>query len=293
MKVKLQKLSLFFFKLFRTILKLLPEKVKIYIGKRLGFLFRLLSGKRKRITIENLRKSNLNLSQNDIKEVVKKSYENLGLTLVELLTIDNYDFNGSNSKVQYENIELINSALENKKGVILLSGHFGNWELLAYSAGVLLNKPLNVVVKYQMNPFTDKYLRNMRQRGGNVLLDMNKAGRRLISTLKENGIIAMLADQRAPKKDSITLDFMGREARTFKAPATLALRLGSPIIVGFAVRDNNYNYKVKLVQLEMSDLTNDEEGIRVLTKRYLELLESYIREHPSLWSWQHKRWQMK
>lgn len=293
MKVKFQKLSLFFFKLFRTILKLFPEKVKIFIGKGLGLIFRFLSGKRKRITIENLRKSSLELSEKQINTIVNQSYENLGLTLVELLTIDTYDFNNQIPKVQYQNVEIINQALEKKKGVILLSGHFGNWELLAYSAGVLLNKPLNVVVKYQMNPFTDKYLRNLRQRGGNVLLDMNKAGRKLVSTLKNNGIIAMLADQRAPEKDSIVLDFMGREARTFKAPATLALRLGSPIIVGFAVRNSDYNYEVKLVQLEMSDLENNEEGIKQLTKRYLELLESYIKEYPSLWSWQHKRWQMK
>jgi KDO2-lipid IV(A) lauroyltransferase len=293
MKAKIQKLSLFFFKLFRTTLKLLPEKVKMAIGRLLGFLFKLVSSKRKKITIDNLNKSNLKLDSNQIKSIVNSSYQNLGLTLVELLTIDTYNFEAVNPKVNYSNIDLINKALELDKGVILLSGHFGNWELLAYSAGVLLNKPLNVVVKYQMNPFTDKYLRNMRQRGGNVLLDMNKAGRKLISVLKSNGIIAMLADQRAPEKDSITLDFMGREARTFKAPATLALRLGSPIIVGFAVRDKNDNYTVNLVELDMSDLKNDDEGIRILTKRYLDLLEEYIKKYPSLWSWQHKRWQLK
>lgn len=293
MKVKLQKLSLLFFKFFRTLLKITPESIKVSIGKLLGFFFKLASSKRRRITEDNIRKSDLQLSEIKLAETVKKSYQNLGITLVELLTIDTYNFFKSKPKVSYSNIEVINNALEKGNGVILLSGHFGNWELLAYSAGVILNKPLNVVVKYQMNPFTDKYLRNLRQRGGNVLFDMNKAGRKLIQILKTNGIVAMLADQRAPKKDSLLFDFMGREAQTFKAPATLALKFNSPIITGFAVRDADNNYIVDLVELEMSDLNNDEEGIKILTQRYISLLEEYISSNPDHWSWQHKRWQLK
>jgi KDO2-lipid IV(A) lauroyltransferase len=293
MNVKLQKLSLLFFKIFRTILRFLPEYLKVSIGKILGFVFKFASSKRRKITEKNIRKSDLQLTEKEIAKTVKKSYQNLGITLVELLTIDTYDFFTDKPKVNYKNIEVISNALEKGNGVILLSGHFGNWELLAYSAGVVLNKPLNAVVKYQMNPFTDKYLRNLRQRSGNVLLDMNKAGRKLIQILKGNGIVAMLADQRAPRKDSIILDFMGREAQTFKAPATLALKFNSPIITGFAVRDVNNNYKVDLVELKMSDLNNDEEGIRILTQRYISLLEEHIHDNPDHWSWQHKRWQMK
>lgn len=293
MKTKIQKLSLLFFKFFRTFLKVTPEAIKISIGKFIGFIFQYASTERRKITEDNIRKSNLRLSGNDVKDIIKQSYQNLGITLVELLTIDTYDFYSSNPKVKFNNIEVINSALQKGNGVILLSGHCGNWESLAYCAGELLDKPLNAVVKYQMNPFTDKYLRNIRQRSGNKLLDMNKAGRKMVQILKENGIIAMITDQRAPKKDSIIMDFMGREAQTFKAPAVLALKFGSPIFTGFAVRDKNYNYSVDLVQLETSDLKNDDDGIRKLTKRYIEQLEKYIHENPGNWSWQHKRWQMK
>src|SRR6056300_1089054 len=112
MKAKIQKLSLFFFKLFRTTLKLLPEKVKMAIGRLLGFLFKLVSSKRKKITIDNLNKSNLKLDSNQIKSIVNSSYQNLGLTLVELLTIDTYNFEAVNPKVNYSNIDLINKALE-------------------------------------------------------------------------------------------------------------------------------------------------------------------------------------
>lgn len=292
MKNLIQKISLLFFKLLRSFLKLIPEYLKIGIGKLFGLLMMIASSNRKRITYENIRKSNLNYSDKEIGKILKESYQNLGITLVELLTIDTYDFKSISPKVYYSNIEIITQAKVKGKGVILLSGHFGNWELLAYSASILLSEALHIVIKYQMNPYTDKYLRNLRTRGGNQLIDMNKAGMTLVKAVKQNSIIAMLSDQRAGKNEGLVLDFLGRPARTYKAPALLALKFKTPIIVGFARRDDKNNYRVDLVEIDHSDLEDNAEGIEKLTKRYLDLLENAIKENPGLWAWQHNRWKI-
>jgi KDO2-lipid IV(A) lauroyltransferase len=252
----------------------------------------IASAKRKKITFNNIKNSNLDYSDDEIRKILKESYQNLGITLVELLTIDTYDFNSTSPKVYYSNIEIIKQAKEKGNGVILLSGHFGNWELLAFSASVLLEEALHIVIKYQMNPYTDKYLRNLRQRSGNELIDMNKAGLTMVKAIKNNNIIAMLSDQRAGKNEGFKLEFLGREASTYKAPALLALKFKTPIIVGFAVRDKRNNYKVHLIELDHSDLEDNTEGVEELTKRYLSLLENAIRENPGLWAWQHNRWKI-
>lgn len=292
MKNQFQKISLLFFKLLRTTLKQIPESMKIRIGKFFGSVMMFVSDKRKKITYDNISKSNLNKSDSEIREILKESYQNLGITLVELLTIDTYDFNSVSPKVSYSNIELIKQAKERGNGIILLSGHFGNWELLAYSASVLLSEPLHIVIKHQMNPYTDNYLRNLRQRGGNKLIDMNKAGITLVKSIKQNNIIAMLSDQRAGKNEGLVLDFLGRPASAYKAPALLALKFKTPIIVGFAVRDSDNNYRVDLVELDYSDLKSNADGVEELTKRYLELLENAIDKNPGLWAWQHNRWKL-
>ncbi len=292
MKNLIQKISLVLFKILRSILKILPESIKVLLGKIFGLVMMYVSSERKAITYENIKNSNLEYSDIEIKSIVKQSYQNLGITLVELLTIDTYDYKSSKPKVNYSNIEIIKKAKEKGKGVILLSGHFGNWELLAYSASILLNEALHIVIKYQMNPYTDKYLRNLRQRSGNELIDMNKAGLTMVKAIKNNSIIAMLADQRARKNEGLELMFLGKVARTYKAPALLALKFGTPIIVGFAVRDTDHNYNVELVELDHSDLEDNAEGIEELTKRYLRLLENAIKKDPGLWAWQHNRWKL-
>lgn len=292
MKNLIQKISLVLFKILRSILKILSESIKVLLGKIFGLVMMYVSSERKAITYENIKNSNLEYSDIEIKSIVKQSYQNLGITLVELLTIDTYDYKSSKPKVNYSNIEIIKKAKEKGKGVILLSGHFGNWELLAYSASILLNEALHIVIKYQMNPYTDKYLRNLRQRSGNELIDMNKAGLTMVKAIKNNNIIAMLADQRARKNEGLELMFLGKVARTYKAPALLALKFGTPIIVGFAVRDTDHNYNVELVELDHSDLEDNAEGIEELTKRYLRLLENAIKKDPGLWAWQHNRWKL-
>lgn len=292
MKNLIQKISLVLFKILRSILRILPESIKVLLGKIFGLVMMYVSSERKAITYENIKNSNLEYSDIEIKSIVKQSYQNLGITLVELLTIDTYDYKSSKPKVNYSNIEIIKKAKEKGKGVILLSGHFGNWELLAYSASILLNEALHIVIKYQMNPYTDKYLRNLRQRSGNELIDMNKAGLTMVKAIKNNTIIAMLADQRARKNEGLELLFLGKVARTYKAPALLALKFGTPIIVGFAVRDTDHNYNVELVELDHSDLEDNAEGIEELTKRYLRLLENAIKKDPGLWAWQHNRWKL-
>jgi len=171
-----------------------------------------------------------------------------------------------------------------------MSGHYGNWEYLAYSAGLYSQIPINIVVKPQKNKLVDARLNKIRTSGINNLFPSNNAGKELIRLLSNKKAVALLTDQTASKDKGIYLKFFGREVPTFDTSARLALKYKAPIIIGFAVREENYNYSVKLEEIDYSDLENNEEGIKELTNRFLNKLEIAIRKQPHLWAWQHKRW---
>lgn len=279
--------------IFRAFVILLPDSIRIKIGRLIGRSLILLSGKRKRITLENIRLSSLDLDDSQVYQVMKESYENLGITLVELMVIDKYTKEELKRKIKFKNLELIKNAHKEGNGVILLSAHYGNWELLAYAAGIFLNNPINIVVKYQMNPYADKMLRNLRKRGGNKLFDMKKAAISMVKLLKSGDIVALLADQRANKDSDLILKFLGRDAIVYRAPGTLALKMGSPVIIGFAERDINGTYTVDLKEIKVDDSKFNEENVKLFTEEYLKLMENQIKKVPGQWAWQHNRWEIK
>ncbi len=224
-----------------------------------------------------------------MNETVRKTFENMGIVFAEFLALKWLDEKKIKDYVRFENIDLILEKFKQGNGVILLSGHYGNWEFLAYSVYVYLNLPVLIVVKPLSNYVLDKVINSNRTQLGNKVVSMYEAAFKVVKTLRSGGIVALLADQSATKDRDIYVDFFGRKAATFDSPAYFALKYNVPIIVGFARRENYY-YNVKLVEIDHSDLDFNKEGIFELTRRYVKLLEDVIREQPELWLWTHRRW---
>lgn len=272
------------------ITNLLPFKIRINIGQILGNLFIIIDKKRKSITYHNIKNAFPNKSESELNYILKKSYQNLGITLVELLYIKKLNNKDIEKYIEYENIELIDDLLSRDKGLILLSGHYGNWEYLAYSASVISGKNLNVIVKAQKNKKLDRILNDYRSKSGNRLIPMNKAALEIIRIFKQKGMVALLADQAASKKSDIFVNFFNRPAITYEAPAKLALKFDIPILMGFAERQDNYKYKVKLFEVKYDDLKGKDNAVELLTQRHVKCLEKQIIKNPTQWSWQHNRW---
>lgn len=268
----------------------LSFKTRKRFGELVGDFLRLLSKKREQITYDNLKSAFPEKSNTWINEVVKKSYHNLGIVLVETPAIKYFSKDYISKYLKIENIELIDRVLKRNKGLIFISGHFGNWELMAYAVGLLADIPILIVVKPQQNNYLDKILNEFRTKKNNSVVPMDKAARKLVSTLKDSKSIAFLVDQSADKRKDIYVDYFGRPAATYEAPASLSLKFNTPIIYGFIIRNNDGTYKIKLNELKTDDLSNNKEGVRILTERHVKALEDAVREHPYLWTWQHRRW---
>ncbi len=250
----------------------------------------LFSAKRRNIACGNLRMAFPDKSEAEIKKTARQSLANIALTYLELIIQRRFKEEDVKRFIHFENSELINRAAQKGKGVILLSGHYGNWELLACAAGLYSAIPVLIIVQKQK--FWDKEITESRVRFGNTVVERGSAARKIVGTLRSGGAVALLADQSPPRIDGIFSDFFGVSTLTYKAPAELSLKFGSPIIAGFAVRKSNGTYSVRLEEIGSDGLEYNDEGIAELTQRCNKLLEDNIRRHPHLWAWPHRRWKV-
>lgn len=268
---------------------LVSPKWRLTFGKLLGKLLYIFQPGRVKIARENLRNAFPEKKDRWIKKTARQVFDNMGIVFAEFLALGRLDDEVIKDYVRFENVELIEQKYKEGRGVLLLSGHYGNWEFLAYSVNVYLNLPVLIIVKPLSNFVLDRVINKYRTRRGNNVVSMYESALKVVRTLRSGGVVALLADQSATKDKDIFVDFFGRKAATFDSPAYFALKYNVPIIVGFAKR-KDYYYEVRLVEIDHSDLHFDDEGIYTLSVRYIRLLEEAIREQPELWLWTHRRW---
>ena len=297
-KIILNFLLTIFFLFLRCFSLISTAKNRTRIGKIFGSLGFFLMKKRREIAIENLTFAFPEKTKIEIKKIAKGSFQNLGITFFELFAMSSLSDEKLHQMIDFgDGIDLINTVNSRGKGMIFLSGHFGNWELIAYSVGVFTNLPITIIVKPQANDFADKYLNKFRTSRGNKIISMYNAAKTIITVVQNKEVIALLADQFATKDKDYYVNFFGRPASTFKVVGELALRYKIPIIMGVAIRQKNGKYKAELVELKYDDLIDLEnnaiastDGVFKLTERHTKQLEDFIRKTPEQWAWMHKRW---
>ncbi|WP_337872281.1 lysophospholipid acyltransferase family protein [Ignavibacterium sp.] len=275
---------------FSYLFRLLGLKAARTFAGFLALVFYYLIPIRKKTVIDNLNIAFPNLSDSVKKKIAFGSYISFAISLVEILYLPWMTETEMKNSVAIENLELIEDKNRLGKGVILLSAHFGNWEYIAASASLQLNKKFLIIVKNQRNKFVNDWMNKMRTRWLNEVVPLGVSVRNIYSVLKSNGIAAMVADQRGPE-EGLKLDFFGKKTSVYTGPAVLALKTGAPIIFGIPIRQKDYSYKTTLTELDKTNLpAEEEEKIKLLTERMIKYLEKIISEHPEQWLWMHRRW---
>lgn len=268
--------------------------IGLYLSRRfsvlIAFFFYYLVPIRKNVTISNLLYAFPDLSSKQINKIAFGCYKSFAITLTEILFMPSISKTQMQEMVKCKNRELILEKLLQNKGLILLSAHFGNWEFIANSVALQINKKLTVVVKPLRNDFVSEWMNKMRTKWINEVVPLGVSIRQIYSELKNKNIVAMVADQRGPE-NSIKLDFFGRKTSVLVGPAVMSLKTGAPMIYGIAIRQKDYSYKTELIEISRENLPDDEEGkIEELSRRHILYLESVIRQYPEQWLWMHNRW---
>jgi len=278
------------FLILAGIVRLLGLKISRRLSVIIAVIFYYIIPIRKQVTLKNLHKAFPKYSEKKIKKIAFGSYKSFSITLVEILFIPFMTREQIENSVYCENVELVKKYYERNNGLIVLSGHFGNWEYIALSVSAKINVPFHVVVKSQRNPYVDAYLNRGRMRWINKIVPLGASIRKIYSELKAKNIIAMVADQRGPQ-EGMRVNFFGKSTSIFPGTAALAVKTGAPIVVSIVPRQPDLYYHGLLEVIEPDSLSGtDEEKIFEINQRYFSILENFIRKYPEQWFWMHKIW---
>lgn len=273
-----------------TLARAMPEKSAYELGRSLGVLGYHLAGFRRQVAADNLRHAlGDKLTPAEIETITRQVFENIGKTAIEVFRFPNIRKDELLVKVDCDNPGMLAEVTEGGKGAILLSAHFGNWEMFAAWIAAA-GHPIDVVVKPQRNASADEFYNNLRRATGVAIIPTQKASRQIIVSLKQNRMVAILADQYAGH-DGVPVEFFGRKTATHRGPAAIALKLGCPIYHGVLVRQpDNRHRAICEGPLQFTPSGDTDHDITALTQLYTGKLEGYIRHYPEQWLWTHRRW---
>jgi Kdo2-lipid IVA lauroyltransferase/acyltransferase len=278
------------FKLVGALIRLLPLRFVHKTGFVLARLVYPILKSRRNVALENLRYAFPDLKESERARIAFQSFQSVSATFLELLWYPNFTKAGIKQRVHIENLELLNQLRSEQKGIIILTAHFGSWELATQAISVYTNAVVCTVAKPQSNVLVDRIITIWRELFGLKIVPMGISVREILRTLQQGGIVALAADQSAPK-ESVAVEFFGRKVPTFQGPAIFSLKTGAPIILGCTVRQQDGNYTMHLVHVPSKDLDGaSDENIYELTRRQVRMTEAIIRQTPEQWMWMHKRW---
>ncbi|MBF0506602.1 MAG: lysophospholipid acyltransferase family protein [Nitrospirae bacterium] len=221
-------------------------------------------------------------------EIAKESFINLGKSFIEVIRIYFGFGDALIDGVVIRGTEHFRKAKEQGRGIIIITGHCGNWELMALAFGVKVAHA-SVVARAQDNPYLNRMIGKVRARHGNSIIYKKGALKGILSCLKKEGVVGILMDQAVVKEEGFVIDFLGRGAWTTKMPALIARKTGAPVVPVFINREGASHVITIHPEVEL----RREEGTEALkedTQRLSSHVEECIRQHPSEWLWIHRRW---
>ena len=286
----MKKIEYIFFQFFKWIVLALPLKSAQRLGYYLGGLAYFVVGRRRKVALNNLQHAFPEKSERERKRIAKGAFRNFGISFVELLWFPNLTDQTVRKLVRLQNPEIMIEAHKKGRGMVMLAGHFGNWELTALAVAHLTGIPVTIIVQSQSNELVDEVINRHRCLFGNKVVPMGLAVREIIRTLQSGETIAIAPDQSGPMEGPF-VEFFGRRVASHQGPAVFALRSGAPIQMGFMMRQNDGTYEVVLEEIPVSDIAAyNEENVMELTRRHSAVLEKHVRMFPDHWLWMHRRW---
>lgn len=273
---------------FGIVARLLPLQSALDLGAGLGWVAFNIFRIRRDVVLSNLRQG-IGGDEKALSDIGTRCYENLGRGLVEYLRFPLLSKESALALVKVAGRENLDSALARGKGVMAVTGHFGDWELMG-AAVSLMGYPMNFLVGEQHNRKVDDVMNAYRRMAGISIIPMGTAMRKVLTALRRNEMVALLSDQDA-HEEGVFVDFLGKPASTPKGPAAFALKTGAALLPAFIVR--KWKTGEHTVYFEPPILPNSSSTIYSLTKSYTDMLERYIKQYPDHWFWPHRRWKTK
>ena len=276
------------YRLAEGLLRHLPWTTAQAMGEVAGAIAFWADRRHRRTVLNNLRLSDLDLSDRETVNTAKACFRHFGalaFTLPQLLFMGRGELS---HRVRFEGLEHWDAAAKGGRGFIGLTGHYGNWEAMALVLSAT-GRPLAVIGRRLENPLLDNRLRELRTRFGNQVINKSGAMKATIRALREGMAVGFLLDQDA-RSQGVFTEFLGRQASTHTAAAALALRFCLPVIPIFShpLPDGTLLVRAE-PPLELPAPDGKETDIQAATQTMNRALERQIRHTPHAWFWMHRR----
>jgi KDO2-lipid IV(A) lauroyltransferase len=270
---------------------ILPLKLAYSLAKRVSYLQYILSKKDRNAVVQNLGI----ITKKDVKEcqkLARKVFRNFGLYLVDFFRMSSLSKEDIKKRVKVEGIENIDGVLKQNKGGIILTCHIGNWEM----GGVvmaMLGYDISAVVLNHKHKNINNFFIKQREEKGLKVIPIDHIMKRCVSALRRKGLLALAGD-RDFTNNGIVMDFFGMPTSIPKGPAMFSLKTDSPIIPGFFIRRDSFNYSLifdKPMYLKETPWMDKDEIMKEANKKFVASMEKYIRAYPDQWLIFRKFWE--
>jgi len=267
--------------------------VTILFFRGVGLIAYMFSKKRKNIAFKNINicfsaKNKTMLIKN--KNIIKKSFVLLGQSLADFVLIRFYKKDKIKKYFKIKKLDLFKKALEQKRGLILSTAHFGSWELAAHFLALNGFKSLilyNPVRKYK---WLERVIKNNREYSGNILIPKQNSFLSLYRHLKKGGIVLLASDQNCYPPDGIKYKLFSCDAFLHTAFIKLSIKTGAPIVPGFVYTKNLFSYEMDICEpIYPENFANMKNPELEILKIHTNMLENAIKKGPENWLWTHRR----
>jgi len=285
-----QKLEVLLLRGLGLLARALPFEGTSAVGAALGRLAFHVLGRRRRIAVENITRA-LGPEVNGIpaRELARQSFIQIGRSFMEFLALPQLGPRGILERVELIGYEPVLAWAREGKGAVMVTAHYGNWELLG-AAVRAKGCPVRYVLPPQSNEGSDAYFDQVRARLGIEAVKIGFGMRGALKALRSGAILGMLPDQDA-RKVGIHVPFFGRPASTHTGPARVAYRAGVPLGIGLVEREAGARFRSRLVAVLQPDPSAEESReVERLTRAINEVIEAGVRRRPDHWYWLHRRW---
>ena len=261
------------------------------LGRRLGVAFGAVVGRQRTQAITELTRCYPEKSHDEIRAMVRRMFQNLGMNQVELFRWIGGKEDEIESRVTLLHPERAEQALARGKGVAVLTAHIGNWDLMGLWSAK--RYPMTIISKDLRSAAANKFWMEARKRSTLNIVGAHNSYRACLRVLKDNGCLGFILDQNMIRREGIFVDFFGKPACTTPGLAVLAAHAGSPVLPVFMVRRDDGRHEVHILPMMEPPEDRKPEAIAKATQAYTKIIEDFVRQYPEQWIWMHRRWRTK
>jgi Kdo2-lipid IVA lauroyltransferase/acyltransferase len=275
-------------------MRVLPRELSRAVGAGIGAVaFRAL-GRLRRVGEQNLKLAFPEMTEAKREGVLRLVYRNLGFLLAEFCLMPDYTAQEASRFIRYEGLENYLAAREKGKGVLVLTGHLGAWELSSFYHS-LMGMPMGMVIRRLDNPLVDEFVNRIRCLHGNRVIHKDDFARGLIASMRAGETVGILMDTNMTPPQGVFVPFFGAQACTASGMARIALKTGAAVVPGFLLwEESEQKYVLRFgEELEVVHTRDSETDAVTNTATFTAAIEETIRQYPEQWLWMHRRWKTR